>query len=144
LSWRAFFGGWESEKTMSTDDYEEPSDEAITPKPSELPANTVILDAYVGLFFKEAQEQWIEMKPEYRELQIVVKDRGYEGNTTPPHWLMEESSDEYFKDFTIISAPLGWEPPRITYNTMIFYDADLKKSARKTLKTYLPERKFND
>jgi hypothetical protein len=78
-------------------------------KPSELPIDTVIDDQERGTFRKDAPGLWAELQ--YREMgqQELVWDEG--GQTadrkTYGSKSIEMPSDEYFKDFKVLSLPIS-------------------------------------
>jgi hypothetical protein len=75
-------------------------------KPSELPPCTVIGNYSDGLWFKSGDIEWVAIAPIGIKLQI--SDLGY----PPPHnaEYVTEKSDLYFKDYDVVSLPVGWAP----------------------------------
>lgn len=102
-------------------------------KPSELPEHAVIDDAEHGRFIKENNGRWAEISPPYRELALLVWDRGRPNQINKPANFMPEKSDDYFKDFEIISVPQGWYPPYIDKTVTYWYDLGHMHIVRKTL-----------
>lgn len=78
-------------------------------KPSELPVGTIIDDQEEGTFYKDAPGEWAELQYLDAGTQAIVWDEGptlqnvanFRGN------VVQTPSDEYFKDFKILSVPLS-------------------------------------
>jgi hypothetical protein len=70
-------------------------------KPSELPADTVIKDEAQGVWMKEEDGVWGEMTAHCSDCADTVRDDGMANI-----WLIGNiKSDDYFKDFKVISFP---------------------------------------
>lgn len=102
-------------------------------KPSELPENTVISDPENGRFIKETSTVWMEISPAYRELPYYVWDHGHPNKTNRPSNFVPEKSDEYFKDFEIVSLPSGWIHPDLDTTVSYWYDLNRMRVVRKTV-----------
>lgn len=72
-------------------------------KASELPKGTVIEERMYGEWFKDTDTLWLEMFA--RDAPHKVSD-----DTSNPndYMLLPSKSDDFFKEFTIISLPVGW------------------------------------
>jgi hypothetical protein len=83
-------------------------------KPSELPAYTVIQDSERGLFIKNDTKQhgpvWFDLHPHCVDCAKGISDSGVEIEEAG-RWMATvtevEKSDDYFKNFTVISVPLN-------------------------------------
>lgn len=83
-------------------------------KPSELPVNTVIQDSDRGLFMKNKTDEygtvWSDLHPHCMDCVIGVSDSGVgiaERGRRWPYVTEIEKSDDYFKNFTVVSVPLN-------------------------------------
>lgn len=75
-------------------------------KPSELPNATVIGNYSDGLWFKDDQI-WVAIAP--RGIKTRVHDLGYSDVDYGIEFVIEKA-DEYFKDYDVVSLPVGWAP----------------------------------
>lgn len=101
-------------------------------KPSEFPEHTVIDDPKHGKFIKENNGIWVQINPACRELQDIIWDTGRVNHKNRPANFIPEKSDDYFKDFEIISVPQGWYPPYIEHEVVYWYDLSQQQAIRKT------------
>lgn len=106
-------------------------DIVLISKPSELPDHTFIQDKEYGQYFKDPLGVWVELFSDC--------DKSGSHNAVP-----NDQADAVFKDFDILAAPLGWEPPGVNYYTLEYYNHELGRMERKTLMTTYPERKPSD
>jgi hypothetical protein len=105
-------------------------------KPSELPENTVIEDYEYGKFVKETDHLWLQLHAEKPD---VVSDLGYSNSKKPAPNFVSEKSDEYFKDFDIVSVPMGWYPPDTQREIVVWFDLARQVAVRRTTVTEIVE-----
>lgn len=101
-------------------------------KPSELPLNTIIDDLEYGKFIKETSGVWVQIHPLHRKLQDMVKDSGFSNSKNRPTHFIPDKSDEYFKEFEIVSSPVGWIHPGVDREVVYWYDLGRQHAVRKT------------
>lgn len=75
-------------------------------KVSELPRGTVIGHYSDGLWFKEGFVEWVAIAPSGTATR--VSDLGFAYPHPVEH--VTEKSDDYFKDYDVVSLPIGWTP----------------------------------
>jgi hypothetical protein len=87
-------------------------------KPSQLPANTVIVELGHGMWIKDSEGFWTEVHPRNPEYALTISDKGfikpksgYWGLDFPPN-PVEKPSDDFFGDFEVLSVPIGYRVPR--------------------------------
>jgi hypothetical protein len=102
-------------------------------KPSELPENTVIDESEHGKFIKETKDLWIQVHPQNGEHPDFLTDHGFENKDYGPSNLIVDKSDDYFKDFEIVSVPQGWYPPYVDKVVTAWYDLANLRAVRKTI-----------
>jgi hypothetical protein len=76
-------------------------------KPSELPPGSVIGNYSDGLWFKDDQI-WVAIAP--KGIKTRVHDLGYSDVNYGIEFVVEKA-DLYFKDYDVVSLPVGWTPP---------------------------------
>lgn len=86
--------------------------------PSELPANTVIIELAHGMWIKDSNGFWTEVQPNNPEYALTVSDKGfvkpksgYWGLEFPPN-PVEKPADDFFGEFEVLAVPLGWRLPK--------------------------------
>lgn len=75
-------------------------------KVSELPKATVIGHYSDGLWFKESNDEWVAIAP--RGVAMRISDVGFPAAHGAE--FVTEKSDLYFKDYDVVSLPVGWTP----------------------------------
>jgi hypothetical protein len=87
-------------------------------KPSELPTASVIVEIGHGMWIKDSYGYWTEIHPKNPEFALTVSDKGfvkpsngYWGKDFPQN-PVEKPADEFFGEFVVLAAPVGWVPPK--------------------------------
>lgn len=80
-------------------------------KPSELPVNTVIDDQDHGTWIKDSPHEWLEISSlvnnKYQRLAFDGGPTDQEKSIWAHRNIITEPSDDYFKDFRILSVPFS-------------------------------------
>lgn len=100
----------------------------VTVKPSALPPNSVIVELGHGMWIKDSEGYWTEVHPSNPEYALTVSDKGfvkpksgYWGLGFPPN-PVEKPADDFFGEFEVLAAPLGWRMPKTDIPAFMWWE----------------------